>query len=84
MCAKDLDNFFQALKKVLEKLDKFNIELNPQKTDLCARIITWCGRKMSTDALDTIHIFQLVVNLPEPKTSAEIQRFLAVANWVRR
>jgi hypothetical protein len=49
--AKDLEELLQALEKVFETLEKFNIKLNPLKTDLCALIIIWSGGKISKDGI---------------------------------
>jgi len=39
------------LEEVFQRLQKFNVKLNPQKTDLCSKEITWCGRKISVEGI---------------------------------
>ena len=40
--AKTFDEYLSALKEAFSRLDRFNIKLNPLKTDLMAKDISWC------------------------------------------
>jgi hypothetical protein len=41
--AKGFKEVLQALEKIFERSEKFNIKIDPLKTDVCALIFTWCG-----------------------------------------
>jgi hypothetical protein len=45
--SKSFEKHLQNLGNVFEKLRKFNIKLNPKKSELFALHIIWCGRKIS-------------------------------------
>ena len=41
LLAKTFEDYVQVFKQSFERLRKFNVKLNPNKTDLCSREITW-------------------------------------------
>jgi len=82
--ATNFDELLQALEKVFERLEEFGIKLNPLKTDPCALIISWRVRKISNDGITyDSDFFQRFLDLSEPKIASDLQKFLAVVNWMR-
>ena len=82
--ASDVDSLFDALEKIFARLREYNIKLNPMKTDLLLREVSWCGRLIS--AMGTRFdpaLIQGLVDLELPRTAAELQQFLCAANWIR-
>jgi len=82
--AKDFDELKEELNEELEKIEirKAQCQAELLKTDICALIIAWCGRRLQRMASDSEFVKGLL-GLPEPKTAADLQNFLAGANWAR-
>jgi len=82
--AKAFEDCLQVFRQSFQRLRKFNVKLNPNKTQLFSREITWCGRKVSKIGIrfhDTpIQAFQ---QLPEPTTADQMQKLVCAANWIR-
>jgi hypothetical protein len=74
-----LDTLMQVFKRLLDQ----NVKLNPKKTDVCLREITWCGRRISEQGVtfDPAMIDGLT-NLEEPTNAGQLQKFLCGANWI--
>ena len=67
-----------------QRLQKFHVELNPQKTDLCSKEITWSGRKVSVEGIMfDPEMIESLLSFPEPQNAANLQKFLSGANWIR-
>jgi hypothetical protein len=65
------------LQEVFQGLRKFNVKLNPQKTDLCSKEITWFGRKISVEGIKfDPEMIESLLSLPEPENAAKLQKFL--------
>ena len=81
---RSFEDLLTRLEEVFQKLRKFNVKLNPQKTDLRSKEITWCGGKISVDGIkfDPEMIESLLI-LPEPEHAANLQKFLCGAKWIR-
>jgi hypothetical protein len=72
------------LEEVFQRLREFNVKLNPQKTDLCSKEITWCGRKISVEDITfDPEIIESLLSLPEPENATNLQKFLCGANGIR-
>jgi hypothetical protein len=72
-----LAGFVPILEEAFQRLRKINVKLNPQKTDLCSKEMTWCGRKISVEGImfDS-EMIERLLNLPEPENEANLQKFL--------
>ena len=83
--AKTFKDYLQVLKQSFERMRKFNVQLNPNKTDLCSREITLCERKISETGIrfDDSRI-KALPQLPEPTTADQLQKFVCAANRVRK
>ncbi len=42
--AKDSRDLLNNLEKIFEALEDHNVFINPEKTQLCTKSVTWCGR----------------------------------------
>ena len=74
----------QEVEKVFERQEKFNIKLENLNTDLCALIITWCGRQIGKYGIIYDSDFvQEHVDLLEPTTAAELQKFVTAVSCMR-
>jgi len=61
------------LEKVFQRLRKFNVKLNPQKTDFCSKEIIWCGRKISVEGIKfDPEMIEGLLTLPEPENAANL------------
>jgi hypothetical protein len=81
--AKTFEDYLQVLKQSFERLRKFNVKFNPNKTDICSCEITWCGRKISEAGIrfDDSPI-QALLQLPEATTADQLQKIVCAANWI--
>ena len=70
------------VRKVSERLRKFNIKLNPKKSELFALHII--GRKISKNgvSLDPAYLKGLT-EIPRPETGKQLQHLLSALNWIR-
>ena len=72
------------LTKVFVRLRMFNIKLNPKKSGVCARLISWCRRRIDDNVISYKQDFiQGVLDLPAPSNAAELQKLLESAIWMR-
>lgn len=80
-----VQNHNKNLIKVLERLRKVNLKLNPKKCDFLKREILYLGHIISADGIfpDKGKI-ETIQQYPVPKDANEIKRFVAFANYYRR
>jgi hypothetical protein len=64
VCAKNFEELLQALEKLFERLEKFNIMVNLLNTDFCALIISKDGIRYDS------YFVPGLLDLPEPNTTA--------------
>jgi len=74
---RSFEDFLTRLEEVFQRLRKFNVKLNPQKTDLCSNEIKFEGIKFDPEMIDSL------LSLPKPENAANLQKFLCGANWIR-
>ena len=83
--AKTFEDHLQVLKQSFERLRQLNVKLNSNKTDLCSRVITWCGRNISEAGIRFDHSRnQALLQLPEPTTADQVQKFVCAVSCKRR
>ena len=81
---RSFEDLLTRLEEVFQRLRKFNVKLNPQKTDLCSKEITWFGRKISVEGIKfDPEMIESLLSLPEPENAANLQKFLCGANSIR-
>jgi hypothetical protein len=74
------EDLLTRFKEVFQRLRKFNVKFNPQKTDLCSKEITWCCRKISVECIEfDSEMIETLLSLPEPENAANFQKFLCGA-----
>mmetsp|Transcript_14685 Transcript_14685/g.18129 ORF Transcript_14685/g.18129 Transcript_14685/m.18129 type:complete len:2254 (-) Transcript_14685:698-7459(-) len=80
----DWDEFINDLTQVFQRCKDENIMLKPKKCKLGFSSIKHLGRVISGDeiSVDPEHAVA-VMNLPDPKTQKELQRWLGMVNWHR-
>ena len=80
----DFKHFLGCITKVFVWLRKLNIKLKPKRSDLCARSITWCDRRIDKNGISYEGNFiRGLLDLPAPSNAAELEKFLGAANWMR-
>jgi hypothetical protein len=78
---RSFEDLLTRLEEVFQRLRKLNVKSNPQKTDLCSKVITWCGRKISVEGIKfDPEMIGSLLSLPEPEDAANLQKFLCGAN----
>jgi len=82
--SKSFEEHLQNLRKVFERLRKFNIKLNPKKSKLFALHIIWCGRKISKDGVSFYPTnLKGLPELPRPETAKQLLHLLSALYWIR-
>ena len=82
--AKSEKELLDILDKYFAILDKHNIKLHPAKFTLFARVLTWCGKQISAEGVrPSPKRVETVLAMAEPKTLAEMMRFVYGIAWFR-
>ncbi|KAL4087092.1 hypothetical protein PRIC1_012992 [Phytophthora ramorum] len=83
--AKDVEALLELLDQVLERCEKYGLKLHARKCHFYAVEIQWCGKMISAKGVrhfpDRI---QVLVDMPIPRTAADLQQFLCAVNWMRQ
>ncbi|KAE9067004.1 hypothetical protein PF007_g28235 [Phytophthora fragariae] len=83
--AKDAECLMVLLDQVLERCEKYGLKLHAKKCRFYATEIQWCGKMISANGVrhcpDRI---QGLVDMPMPRTAADLQQFLCAVNWMRQ
>ena len=79
-----LDGLLALWEQVFKVLHDHGIFVTPEKCDLYAERLVWCGHQISAEgvAADPKRL-RALQQVPTPETAAELQQFLAAANWLR-
>lgn len=82
---RNLDEHNSNLVRVLEKLRKVNLKLNPAKCEFLKRTLLYLGHKISDKRiLPDDGKITAIANWPVPTNADEVVRFVATANYYRR
>lgn len=82
--AKSDDELVQSIRETLHLLNEKGIKLRPSKCELYSKRLVWCGRELSEEGVGVSPEFQrTLLDMPRPVTGADLQQFLAAANWIR-
>ena len=78
------ENLLSALDSIFKRLHARGVKLNPKKCTLYQKSVNWCGRIIAADGIkfDT-KLTESLVQMPIPKTAADLQQYLCAANWIR-
>ncbi|KAE9043464.1 hypothetical protein PR003_g6175 [Phytophthora rubi] len=83
--AKDAGSLMVLLDQVLERCEKYGLKLHAKKCRFYATEIQWCGKMICANGVrhcpDRI---QGLVDMPMPRTAADLQQFLCAVNWMRQ
>ena len=81
---RSFEDLLIRLEEVFQRLRKFVVKLNPKKTDLWSKEISWCFRKISVEGIKfDPEMIESLFSLPEPENAANLQKFLCGANWIK-
>lgn len=77
------DEHDMRLKKVLQRLDEFNVLLNKDKCVFCTTGLEFLGHRLSKDGITpTSDKIESIKKFREPITSEEVRSFLGLVNYV--
>jgi hypothetical protein len=82
--AKDYNGLIENLERIFEALQDRNVYINPEKTELCTKSVTWCFRVI--DEFGVTFDESMVAGLMEirrPENAQELQKFICACNWMR-
>ena len=80
----DFQAFLGSLTQVFVRLRNFNNKLNPRKSDVFSRSITWCGRRIDKNEISYEEDFiGGLLDLLTPSNEAELQKLFGAVNWMR-
>ena len=70
--------------RFLELIDRYGLKLQRKKCTLFAKALVWVGHHVSAAGVSVNPEFvRTLLDIPSPTTAADLQQFLAVANWIR-
>jgi hypothetical protein len=73
-----------VIELVLQILERHGLKLQPRKCTLFAKEMVWCGHHISESGVSVNPEFvRSLLDIPVPGTAADLQQFLAAANWIR-
>ncbi|OWY98683.1 hypothetical protein PHMEG_00030491 [Phytophthora megakarya] len=82
--ADTIDEFLVVLDRVYGTLAEYGLFLGLDKICLYTTNAKWCGRVITpTGVMYDPEKIQSLVEIPEPRTAAELQQFLCASGWMR-
>jgi hypothetical protein len=70
---RSFEDLLTRLEEVFQRLQKFNVKLKPQKTNLCSKEITWCCRKISVEGIKfDPEMIEILLSLLEPENAENV------------
>ncbi len=73
------------LRQVFEKLQEYNLTINPRKCSFGKESIEFLGHKINHRGIKPLQTkVKAITNFPLPKVANELRRFLAMINFYRR
>ena len=82
--APTLEEFLEALRVIFRKCAEFNLKLNPDKCDLFALQVKFCGKIFSSEGVQhDPNRVKALLEMPPPTNAAELQQYLSALNWMR-
>lgn len=84
MPASSEDEFIERLTMILERFEKHDITVNPDKCVFGISTVTAVGHTINDQGVHfTREKLDSVLNFPKPKTQKQLKSFLGLANWFR-
>ena len=85
ICGKTLEEHDSRLRKVLKRLDDYNISINTDKSVFGVGEMNYVGHNISGQGVQRLQSnIQAVLEIPEPTNLKELQRFLGAANYYHK
>ena len=82
---KDMQEHYERLKKVLERLESANLQLNWSKCQVRKNKVKYLGHWFSADGVSPDEgKLQLIAEMPLPQCLADVQRFLGMATYLAK
>jgi hypothetical protein len=82
--ARNADEFFQRLRRVLLRFRERKLKVHIGKTSLFVNEIIWCGRLFTSKGMQANPIMvKTLLNAELPTTARELQHFYHAMNWMR-
>ena len=79
---RDLESFLHNVRKVFERLHKFNVAVNPAKTKLGLAEVEYVGHVISATGISFMEEKRLkVLKFPLPETQKILLQFIGLANY---
>lgn len=79
------EHHLNNLRKVFERLRKYNLKLNPSKCNFFKKEVTYLGHNISDKGiLPDSSKFEAIINYPVCKTADDVRRFVAFCNYYRK
>ena len=77
--AKTFEELVEALDKIFTQMRKFNIKLNPKKSDICKKSVEWCGRSINEEGVRFKESYVTgLTEIKPPENGAQLQQFICV------
>lgn len=84
VAAETIDEMIELLQKIFERLEKFNLTLDPAKMQICKNKITYLGFQLDKNGYSpSEENVQKVSKFPIPKNVKEVQSYLGMLNYFR-
>jgi cleavage and polyadenylation specificity factor subunit 1 len=85
VASKDEESHKIHLRKLFERLTKYNMTINPSKCEFNRTQVTFLGHQIDANGIkppqDRV---QAIIDFPKPKTISDLRRFIATLNFYRR
>lgn len=76
------DQFIENLNKVFERLEEYNITLNPKKCSFGSDNILFLGKKITSEGIEIDpEKKEKVINFPPPKLKGQLKSFIGLVNY---
>lgn len=80
-----INHHIQNLEKVFQKLQKYNLKLNPAKCRFFCADVTYLGHHISEQGIQPDkNKYDAILNYPKPQNADDVRRFVAFCNYYRR
>ncbi|CEP03957.1 hypothetical protein PBRA_009537 [Plasmodiophora brassicae] len=80
--SQSVEQHFDRIDKVFERLREHGLTVNPKKTYLLQREVTYLGHRVSGDGIQPdARLVQAVTEFPEPTNKAQVRTFLGLAGY---
>jgi hypothetical protein len=75
------DQFSERLGQVLDRFQKYLINLKPSKCRFCMPLVEYCGKQIDESGPSMSKKVQKVLDFPKPKTANQMKQFVGLINY---